>query len=220
MWAATHYPNHTGGTPLAKEIATLNTRVDAKQKEVDAAEAGTPKRTAEEMDQLHTQLAAVTTLAEEKSHEMSHQSLENSIAGRVGQFIAPVFYPLGYDWKTSIGVTGAFFAREVIVSTMGITYSVGEAEDSTDALQKAMKEDKWPEGSARAGQPVWTPIVALSLMVFVVFCMQCLSTLAIARKETGHWGWPVFMFFYMTALAWVAAFVVYQGGTLVARMFA
>ena len=59
---------------------------------------------------------------------------------------------------------------------------------------------------ARAGQKVWTPLVAVSLMVFVVFCMQCLSTLAIAKKETGHWGWPVFMFFYMTTLAWVAAF--------------
>ena len=80
--------------------------------------------------------------------------------------------------------------------------------------KQAMKDDRWPAGSARAGQPVWTPLVALSLMVFVVFCMQCLSTLAITKKETGHWGWPAFMFVYMTGLAWVMAFLVYQGGRL------
>ena len=145
----------------------------------------------------------------------AHEVLENSIAGRTGKIIAPVFYPLGYDWKTSVGVMGAFFAREVIVSTMGITYSVGESEDSKDALQKAMMEDKWPASSRRAGQPVWTPLVAISLMVFVVFCMQCLSTLAVARRETGHWGWPLFMFVYMTGLAWLAAFGVYQVGSLI-----
>src|SRR5262249_49186159 len=113
------------------------------------------------------------------------------------------------------GVTGAFFAREVIVSTMGIVYSVGEADEQSAALRNAMKEDVWPEGSARAGQKVWTPLVGVSLMVFVVYCMQCLSTLAIARKETGGWGWPAFMFIYMTGLAWVMSFVVYQGGKMI-----
>ena len=140
--------------------------------------------------------------------------LEHSAAGRVGKFIAPIFYPLGFDWKTSIGVTGAFFAREVVVSMMGIVYSVGDAENSTAALHQAMQEDRWPPGTARAGQHVWTPLAALSLMVLVVFCMQCLSTLTIVKQETGHWGWPVLMFAYMTGLAWVAAMAVYQVGSL------
>jgi len=125
--------------------------------------------------------------------------LEHSIAGQVGKFIAPVFAPLGYDWKLSIGVTGAFFAREVVVSTMGIVYSVGEADEESEALQERIRAD-------------YSPLVGVSLMVFVVFCMQCLSTLAVARRETGNWGWPAFMFVYMTAMAWVAAFVTYQGG--------
>ena len=93
-------------------------------------------------------------------------------------------------------------------------YSVGNVEDSTEGLQKAMKADVWPAGTGRAGKPVWSPLVAISLMVFVVFCMQCLSTLAVAKREMGHWGWPVFMFFYMTGLAWVMAFGVYQVGSL------
>jgi ferrous iron transport protein B len=75
-----------------------------------------------------------------------------------------------------------------------------------------MLADTWPAGSPRAGQKIWTPLAAVSLMVFVVFCMQCLSTLAVAKREMGHWGWPVFMFAYMTALAYVAALAVYQGG--------
>ncbi len=151
---------------------------------------------------------------EDLQNARAQEELEHSAAGRVGHAIAPIFYPLGYDWKTSVGVAGAFFAREVIVSTMGIVYSVGRVEDSTDHLQKAMKEDVWPAGTGRAGKLIWTPLVAISLMVFVVFCMQCLSTLAVAKRETGHWGWPVFMFFYMTGLAWVMAFLVYQVGTL------
>ena len=121
-------------------------------------------------------------------------------------------FKCGFDWKTSVGITGVFFAREVIVSTLGICYSVGDARNSTTALQKAMRDDTWPAGTrGGAGQkPDWTPLVAVTLMIFVVFCMQCLSTLAIARKETGHWGWPAFMFVYMTTLAWLAAFAVYQ----------
>ena len=129
------------------------------------------------------------------------KQLENSFAGSVGKSIAPVFRPLGYDWKLSIGVTGAFFAREVIVSTMGIVFAVGGEEDARDALAIKMRAS-------------YSPLIGLSLMVFVVYCMQCLSTLAIVKKETNTWRWPIFMFVYMTALAWFAAFTVYQGGRL------
>ena len=199
MWAATHYPvpkhftgDYTRISVLAPQEKTLQAAADQKN-----AAAQT------QLDELHT-------LQNQRGHEI----LENSFAGRTGKAIAPLFYPLGFDWKASIGVTGAFFAREVIISTMGVVYSVGGEENSRDALQNAMRSDQWSATSARAGTAIWTPLVAISLMVFVVFCMQCLSTLAIVKKETGHWGWPVFMFFYMTSLAWLAAFVVYQGGHL------
>jgi ferrous iron transport protein B len=218
MWAGTHYPkpakySRDYSTEISKidaEIASFKEWADdhgtLEVRGVRGDNELSPSDYVEHIQSLNEQRDALR-------NAQANEVLENSVAGRVGKFIAPVFYPLGYDWKTSIGVTGAFFAREVVVSTMGICYSVGDTENSTNALQKAMKDDKWTSGP-RAGKPVWTPLVAISLMVFVVFCMQCLSTLAIARKETGHWGWPVFMFFYMTALAWVAAFIVYQGGTL------
>jgi ferrous iron transport protein B len=212
MWAATNYPNRTSGGSLGREVAQLGAQVDAKQGELN--EAKSRHVPGEEMHRLEKEAEELRAALEVKSNELGQARLEGSAAGSVGRAIAPVFYPLGYDWKTSIGVAGAFFAREVIVSTMGIVYSVGDTENSTEALQGAMKADVWPAGTGRAGQKIWTPLVAVSLMVFVVFCMQCLSTLAVAKREMGHWGWPVFMFAYMTALAWVAAFVVYQGGML------
>ena len=205
MWAATHYPKPAQySKDYAAEMGTMQEKLDAAT--VGHADAATMPAAMKAAEELGGRLEAL-------KNAQAHEVLENSLAGRVGRTIAPVFYPLGYDWKTSIGVAGAFFAREVIVSTMGIVYSVGESESSVEALQGAMKEDVWPAGTSRAGQKVWTPLVAISLMVFVVFCMQCLSTLAVAKREMGHWGWPVFMFVYMTGLAWVAAFVVYQVGS-------
>jgi ferrous iron transport protein B len=227
MWAATHYPKPAAFTkdyaalkaPLEERLEAVSKGLSPEiQKLATSDNDADQEKIPAELRPAAKQFADLSGEMDDLDNAQAHEVLENSAAGRVGRFIAPVFYPLGYDWKTSIGVTGAFFAREVIVSTMGIVYSVGDVEDSTDALQKAMKADVWPAGSARAGQAVWSPVVALSLMVFVVFCMQCLSTLAIAKKETGHWGWPAFMFVYMTGLAWVAAFVVYQGGCLATRI--
>ena len=116
--------------------------------------------------------------------------------------------PLGFDWKISAGLVSAFAAREVIVSTLGIIYSVGDAEGGV-ALRDALKADRYPDG-----RPVFTPLVALSLLVFFVFALQCMSTLAIARRETNTWRWPVVMWLYMTVLAYLASLLVYQGGLL------
>jgi ferrous iron transport protein B len=134
--------------------------------------------------------------------------LRHSFAGRFGHAIEPAIKPLGYDWKMGVGLVGAFAAREVFVSTMGIVYSVGEAEDDTTDLQSAMQNDRYPDG-----RPVWTPLVAVSLLVWFVLAMQCMSTLAIVRRETGGWKWPVAMLVYMNALAYVAALLVYQIGS-------
>ncbi|HUO09907.1 MAG TPA: ferrous iron transport protein B [Phycisphaerae bacterium] len=197
MWAGTHYPKPAH---FSRDYAAA----------INQEQTALATASATDADQIENRKSKIENLQNAEAQEI----LEHSAAGRVGHAIAPLFYPLGYDWKTSVGVAGAFFAREVIVSTMGIVYSVGNVEDSTEGLQKAMKADVWPAGTGRAGKPVWSPLVAISLMVFVVFCMQCLSTLAVAKREMGHWGWPVFMFFYMTGLAWVMAFGVYQVGSL------
>jgi ferrous iron transport protein B len=134
---------------------------------------------------------------------------EYSVAGRLGHGMEPAIKPLGFDWKMGVGLVGAFAAREVFVSTMGIVYSVGEVEGDTKSLADAMRQDHYANG-----QPVWTPLVAVSLLVWFVLAMQCMSTVAIVRRETGGWRWPIFMIVYMNALAYVACLAVFQGGRM------
>ncbi len=137
-------------------------------------------------------------------------ALERSFAGRLGKAMEPAIRPLGYDWKIGVGLVGAFAAREVFVSTMGLVYGIGEeADEESAALRDRIRAETHTDGS-----PVYTPLVGLSIMVFFALAMQCLSTLAVLKKETEGWRWPAFVFIYMTALAWVAAFGVYQGGRL------
>ncbi|MEO6775118.1 MAG: ferrous iron transport protein B [Kofleriaceae bacterium] len=136
--------------------------------------------------------------------------LENSYGGRLGHAIEPAIKPLGFDWKIGVGLVGAFAAREVFISTLGIVYAVGnDADEHSQPLRQALHTAKTSDG--RSAYP---PLVGLSLMVFFALAMQCMSTLAVVRRESGGLGWPVFLFAYMTVLAWIVSFLVYQGGRL------
>ncbi len=136
--------------------------------------------------------------------------LENSYGGRIGHGIEPVLAPLGFDWKIGVGIVGAFAAREVFISTLGIVYSVGgDADEGSEPLREALRNEKRADGT-----PAYTPLVGMSLMIFFALACQCMSTLAVVRRESRSWLWPLFLFGYMTVLAWVASFVVYQGGRL------
>jgi ferrous iron transport protein B len=137
------------------------------------------------------------------------EALAHSIGGRMGHAIEPLIAPLGYDWKIGIGLVGSFAAREVFVSTMGQVYNIEDADETSEPLREQMRAEKRADGTA-----VFTPLVCLGLMVFYVLAMQCISTVAIVRRETNSWFWPLFQIAYMTGLAWVGAFVVYQGGRL------
>jgi ferrous iron transport protein B len=143
--------------------------------------------------------------------DASSEQIQNSFAGRAGRLIEPVIKPLGFDWKIGIGLISSFAARETIISTLSIVYNVGESSDkrSSSSLVDAMRNAKRADGS-----PVWTPLVALSLMVFFLLACQCMSTVAIVRRETNSWRWPTFMVGYMLLLAYVASFVTFQGGRL------
>ncbi len=134
--------------------------------------------------------------------------LQHSYAGQLGRFIEPALAPLGFDWKMGIGIIGAFAAREVFVSTMAVVYAVG---DSDDENSRALRDNPRAERHAD-GRPVYTPLVGLSLMIFFALACQCLSTLAVVKRETKSWRWPAFMWLYMTALAWLCSFGVYQVG--------
>ena len=138
------------------------------------------------------------------------QALEASYAGQVGKAIEPVIAPLGFDWKIGVGMIGAFAAREVFVSTMGLVYGVGaDVDEESSSLRDRIRADLRQDG-----RPTYTPLTGLSLMVFFALAAQCMSTLAIVKRETRGWRWPAFLFVYMTGLAWVASLLVYQTGRL------
>lgn len=153
-----------------------------------------------------TQTAQVT---EDETAKKSEQ-LKNSFAGRTGHLIEPVIQPLGFDWKMGVALIASFAAREVLVSTLSIIYNAGsDADAESESLIKAVQDAKREDG-----KPAWTPLTALTMMVFFVLACQCMSTLAIVRRETNSWRWPLFMFGYMTVLAYVVSLIVYQGGKL------
>jgi ferrous iron transport protein B len=136
------------------------------------------------------------------------EQLKNSYAGKLGHAIEPAIQPLGFDWKIGVALIASFAAREVLVSTLSIIYNVGKDEnEESQTLIQAVRDAKRDDG-----KPAWTPLTALTLMVFFVLAMQCMSTLAIVRRETNSWRWPLFMLGYMTALAYLAAFATYQIG--------
>lgn len=135
-------------------------------------------------------------------------AIEKSYAGRLGKAIEPVFEPLGFDWKLDVGIIGAFAAREVFVSTLGLVYGVGDAGEEATPLREKLKAE------TVGGKPRYTPLVGLSLMVFFALACQCMSTLAVVKRETRSYRWPAFLFVYMSVLAYVASFLVYQGGKL------
>jgi ferrous iron transport protein B len=138
------------------------------------------------------------------------EQIKNSFAGKLGHFIEPVIAPLGFDWKIGIALIASFAAREVLVSTLSIIYNAGkDANEESETLISAIREAKRDDGS-----PVWTPLTGLTLMVFFVLAMQCMSTLAVVRRETNSWKWAVVMVAYMTTLAYLAAFLTYQTGKL------
>lgn len=143
-------------------------------------------------------------------NERRAQALQHSYGGRLGHAMEPLIEPLGFDWKIGVGLLGAFAAREVFVSTMGVVYGMGEdVDDQSVGLRQRIKQETRDDG-----RPVYTPLVGLTLMVFFAVACQCMSTLAAVRRETKSWRWPAFLFVYTGLLAWLLAFAVHQGGRL------
>lgn len=136
--------------------------------------------------------------------------IAESYGGRMARAIEPVLEPIGQDWRVGVGIIGSFAAREVLVSTLGLVYGMEADEDDPVELREALRNDVDP----RTGKPQHTALSGLALMVFFLYACQCMSTLAVVRRETRSWRWPAFMFFSMTAVAYVAALLVYQGGRL------
>jgi ferrous iron transport protein B len=144
--------------------------------------------------------------------EHAGETLRRSFAGLTGRALEPMIKPLGFDWKIGIGLVASFAAREVFVSTMSTVYNIGEADDkeaTSKVLADTLREQTRPDGTR-----LYTPLLGITLMVFYVFALQCVSTVAVVRRETNSWKWPAFQWAYMGVLAWVFAFITYQGGRM------
>ena len=148
------------------------------------------------------QLTAQKTKAmAELAHRERFEKAEKSYMGRIGKAIAPVFEPLGIDWRASVALLTGFVAKEIVVSTLGVLYAIGEKNEG-EVLKRALKESGM------------SPLSAFAMMVFVLLYVPCLATITTIRQETGSTAWMLFSIGYSTGLAWLMAFVVYQGGRL------
>jgi ferrous iron transport protein B len=186
IWATLYFP-HTdaSGTPYDDRIAAIEQKKEAAGGDEEAAAA-----------------------AAAEINAIKGEWMRNSYLGRTGHALEPAFAPLGWDWRIGMAAIASFPAREVIVGMLGMVYDVGEDEDS---LQGALKSE-WASDPIRSRYGV---AVALSIMVFIALCLQCVSTLAVIRRETRSWAWPVFTFAYMTALAYFGALLTFQIGRLI-----
>lgn len=174
-----------------------------------SAEVQSPESQVQSQTEVATDEA--TLEAKKKVVEESEGArLRNSYAGQLGHVIEPVIRPLGFDWKIGVALIASFAAREVLVSTLSIIYNTGkDADAQSEGLMQAIRDAKRDDGTK-----VWTPLTAVTLMVFFVLAMQCMSTVAVVRRETNSWAWTIFMVVYMTGLAYAAAFLTFQGGRL------
>ena len=136
--------------------------------------------------------------------------LAHSFVGRAGHVIEPFIRPLGFDWKIGVGLLTSLLQREVFVSSVSTMYNIQSGDDTSVSLTEQMKKDIDPV----TGLPKFTALTAICVMVYYVFAMQCMSTVAVMRRETNGWKWPVFQFVYMTTLAYIMTFIVYRVGLL------
>ncbi|GAB6012846.1 ferrous iron transport protein B [Viscerimonas tarda] len=146
-------------------------------------------------------------LIEQVENNRAIQHQENSYIGKIGKFIEPVMKPLGFDWKISVSLVTGMAAKEIVISTLGVLYT-GDAENP-ESLQVRLLNDKQPDGS-----PSFTPLVVISMLLFVLIYLPCVATIAAIKEESGSWKWGLFSILYTTGLAWIISFIVFQVGSL------
>jgi ferrous iron transport protein B len=170
------------------------------------ASYGPPGRMEEAVSKLNSSLQNSEISQDEYEEKLASVKLENSFIGIMGRGIEPAIRPLGYNWQIGISLITSFAAREVFVGSMATIYSVGEDFEDDQTLIQRMKEEVNPT----TGKKVYNLASGLSLMVFYAFAMQCMSTLAIVKRETKSWKWPLIQTVYMTALAYLAAMLTFN----------
>ncbi|HJR05968.1 MAG TPA: ferrous iron transport protein B [Pyrinomonadaceae bacterium] len=211
LWALVTFPRmDDAGKVDGANTTTATTAAAATQATEERANATTAAKREETVQPAAGASHVAEALEKGDSGDGAGEQIRQSYAGRLGHLLEPAIAPLGFDWKMGIGLVASFAARETLVSTLSIVYNVGaDATEESDTLIGAVRNARRADGS-----PAWTPLVAVSMMVFFVLACQCMSTIAIVRRETNSWRWPLFMVSYMLVLAYVASFITYQGGRL------
>lgn len=194
IWAAAYFPRNpeTVEGPYQDQIAQL-----------EARQAELPED-AEEHAEIQAQLDAI-------DKQIQGAYMKQSFLGQAGQWVEPIVKPLGWDWKIGCAAIASFPAREVVIGVLGVLYNLGdEADETSQPLKEKLRQATWEDSEEK----VFNIPVALSIMVFFALCAQCAATLAIIKRETNSWRWPIFAFAYMTGLAYLGAFVTYQVGMM------
>lgn len=212
-----------GNEELAKTVASIQEAEKTFAEETAELEEDTPEYLKLEQDKIESiqeiekqsgtiyayaakYVELTNGLEEEKGeveNKQAEEKLEQSYAGQIGKAIEPAIKPLGFDWRVGISLISGVTAKEVVISTMGTIYSVGDGGENVGSLKKALMNDEH-----------MTPLIAYALMVFVLIYSPCLAAIAVMKRETNSWKWPVIGMVYATALAWVVTFIIYQGGKL------
>ncbi len=198
IWALGYFPTHSGdsnklGHQKTESLANVTKQVAAGNLDVKTAAMMTDSIT-RHFDGL-----------------MASEQQLNSYIGRLGRFITPVITPLGFDWKMGVSILAGVPGKEVVVSTMGVLYSPDDASETS--LIKRLQGQTYHRGE-KISQKVFSPLVAISFMVFVLLYFPCMGTVSVIAREAGHWKWGAFVILYTTAIAWIASFIVYQTGSL------
>ena len=209
IWAASYFPRSASLTEdFAEQREAVEAYHDGRLADLAAeAEGQTVSQTVRSIENIRTERGGA--LAELNTQEAGAR-LRDSYFGRLGRLVAPVFRPLGWDWKITMATLASFPAREVVIATLGTIYNLGsETDEESSSLIDKMRLATWESGP-RFGQRVFTPAVAVSIMVFFALCAQCGATLVTIKGETGRWSMSVLAFTYLTTLAYFGALVVYQ----------
>ena len=203
VWAASYFPRDPQLETALRQEAAADIAVIDEQVTILATEGEMYSDALAELE------AEKADLENDVDNRVASAYLEQSYLGRAGHFIEPAVRPLGWDWRIGCAAIASFPAREVIVGTLGVIYGLGDEEDEESAtLREQLHNAKW----AGTDRPVFNIPVALSIMVFFALCAQCAATLAVIKRETNSWRWPIFTFVYMTGLAYFAAMATYQIG--------
>ncbi len=200
IWALGYFPQTTEKTAeYEKEISSIQQKIELLQQNNPATL---------EINDLQNRLDNLTLDKESDQHS-------NSYIGKIGRFIEPVMSPLGFDWKMSVSILTGIAAKEVVVSTMGVLYHADKnADENSETLKTKLRNERFTSGDKK-GELIFTPLVSVSFLLFILIYFPCIAVVAAVKKETGHWKWAAFLVAYTTGLAWIVAFTVYQIGSLI-----